>query len=76
MAFQAACIREVLHLQSDPVKRAGLEGAIETIEKVLSARDPIRAVLKIMDVFPDAAIVKQQEPVFPGAWNGRLRGTV
>lgn len=61
LSFQMSCIREQLHKEPDDEKRAGLEGAIETIERVLSARDPIRAVLAVLDVFPDAQVIGRHE---------------
>lgn len=56
MSFQASCIREMLHKQPDELKRAGLEGAIETIEKLINAREPIKALVKVLDAFPDAKV--------------------
>lgn len=56
LSFQASCIREQLHKEPDPIKRAGLEGAIETIEKVIVASEPIRSLLAVLDVFPDAKV--------------------
>lgn len=56
LGYQASCIREQLHKEADPEKRAGLEGAIKTIEKVNAARDPIRAVLSIFEVFPGTEV--------------------
>lgn len=56
MSYQASCIREQLHKEADPMKRAGLEGAIATIEKLIGAREPIKALVKVLDVFPDATV--------------------
>jgi len=46
----------MLHMQPDETRRAGLEAAIETIEKLISAREPIKALVKVLDVFPDAKV--------------------
>ena len=54
MSFQASCIREQLHKEADPEKRAGLEGAIRTIEKLIDVRDPVKALLVVLDAFPGA----------------------
>ena len=61
LSYQCSCIRDCLSLARTDDIRAGLEGAIETIEKVQAARDPIRAVLAIFDVFPGARIEDVRE---------------
>lgn len=58
LAFQAACVREVLvHARTDAI-RAGIEGAIETLEKMQRANDGFKAVAAIYEIFPDAEVVK------------------
>lgn len=56
LSFQAASIRHVLSLAPDDDVRNGLIAAIGTIEKVNAASGPIRAVLEVFRVFPDARI--------------------
>ena len=57
LRWQAACIRHVLTREEDGVIRAGLEGAIESLEKVQAAMPAVKAVLEVYDVFPGAALV-------------------
>jgi hypothetical protein len=57
LSFQSSCVREQLHKEPDPTKREGLEAAIETIEKVRLAIDPIKAVLEVLRVFPEAKMI-------------------
>jgi hypothetical protein len=57
LSWQAACIRHALVGIDDQIIREGLEGAIESLEKVQAAMPAMKAVLEIYNVFPGAALV-------------------
>lgn len=56
LRFMAACCRHAAASETDASRREALEGCAGFIERSAEARDAIKAVLAIYEVWPEAQV--------------------